>query len=302
MSNIAAPSLEEISAEVHQPTWPYDLQWLEIIQHADDDLAVFTAVLESEPVMASRILRLVNSPCFDFPCKITCLQSAIHHVGVPVFKNLALCSTILTWSADRMCGLLNLNRLCQDSLRRALFARGLGKVLGVDDTERVFTSALLQDMALPWLVQKRPVAYHELLGGLENGVLRLSILERERFGWTHAEVGAQLARDWNLADGIAESIELHVALDDLLTDGTTDAGLLAVSLSALLPAACELFWHEREKFETTYHYLCANGPELPELLEQVDRDFAHFASSLQMAIPARSLGEMLDSDAVVALK
>ena len=61
------------------------------------------------------------------------------------------------------CGPFDLKSLWQDSLRRGLFARAMGKLLGLREAEEAFAAALLQDMAIPLLAKELPEEYTELL-------------------------------------------------------------------------------------------------------------------------------------------
>ena len=58
----------------------------------------------------------------------------------------------------------------------------------------------LQDMAIPVLAKVLPSEYGQLLERRGEDNRRLSQLERERFGWTHADAAARLAIEWNLPE------------------------------------------------------------------------------------------------------
>ena len=188
------------------------------------------------------------------------------------------------------CGPFDLKSLWQDSLRCALFARAMGNLLGLAETEEPFAAALLQDMAVPVLAKEATELYTRLLQTRNQQQVRLSTLEREVFGWSHAEVAGLMARRWNLPGQFAELIENHVAVETWAAQPEKEAANLAVSLAGLLPAASDPLWTECEAFEACYEKVKpAGSPPAAAMLAQIDGEFAQFAPVAKMNVPARSL-------------
>jgi HD-like signal output (HDOD) protein len=188
------------------------------------------------------------------------------------------------------CGSLDLKSLWQDSLRRGLFARSLGKLLGLKDAEESFAAALLQDMAVPLLAKELTERYGDLIERREGGQVKLSDLERDSFGWTHAQAGALIAENWNLPDGFAQLIANHNQPEEQIETCGRDPSGLAVALSSLLPATCDESWPEFPRFEAVYRSL--PGRELPPLeafLARVDSEVAEFAPVLDLSAPSKTL-------------
>ena len=98
-----------------------------------------------------------------------------------------------------------------------------------------------------------------------------------------------MARQWSLPEQFAQLIEAHTRLDEFLTEGCKDPGKLAVALSALLPAAHDSHWYEREKFLSAFDQLSGGARPLDEIFVQVDHEFTEFAPVLKLATPAKSL-------------
>ncbi|MEQ8789104.1 MAG: HDOD domain-containing protein [Pirellulaceae bacterium] len=291
MSNSEKPDLKQLLAGAQLPALPQSaIRLLELSQDPENGPEEFAVPIESDPGLTGQVLRFVNSSYFGFSREISSVKLAITLVGIRTIKNFALWSAVFSLMPNPKCGPFDLKSLWQDSLRRGLFARAVGRLLGLKDAEDLFAAALLQDMAVPLLAKELPQQYEELLDGREAGRSRLSELEKERFGWTHAEAAGVMARGWSLPEEFAVLIEVHADLDELLAAETPEPNKLAVSLSALLPSASDPSWGERERFEEIYAKL--RGPEWPEivdLLGQVDTDFEEFAPVLKLAVPGRSL-------------
>ena len=120
-------------------------------------------------------------------------------------------------------------------------------------------------MAIPLLAKEQPAKYLKLLEGRKEGEKRLSDLERAEFGWTHAEAAGFMARQWSLPEEFAQLIEAHTKLDEFLKEGCKEPGKVAVAFSALLPAAHDDEWFEREKFLSAFHKLAGRQQTIDDI-------------------------------------
>jgi HD-like signal output (HDOD) protein len=253
----------------------------------------FAKPIEADPGLTSQVLRFVNSSYFGFSREIAGVRQAVQLVGIRTVKNFALWSAVFSLMPNPKCGPFDLKCLWQDSLRRALFAKVVANLLGLKDGEDAFVAALLQDMAVPILAKAYPGEYEKLLEARDNGKRRLSDLERERFGMTHAEAAGRMARHWNLPEGTSQLMEKHATLSELLP-GAARPEQLAVALSALLPACRDEAWPEFALFEERYQKLMPAEPTAVELLRRIDEDFAGMAPILKIALPKKTLAESYD--------
>ena len=266
------------------------IRLLELSKDTENGPAEFAIPIESDPGLTSQVLRFVNSSYFGFSREISTVKLAITLVGIRTIKNFALWSAVFSLMPNPRCGPLDLKSLWQDSLRRGLFARAFGKHLGLKDAEEPFAAALLQDMAVPLLAKELPDEYNELFTQRDGGKAKLSDLEREKFGWTHADAGHTIAESWNLPEEFIHLIQSHNSLDSLMEKADATHGELAVALSSLLPASSDETWGECARFETAYKKIGGNGvPEVTEFLAQIDEEFIEFAPLLEMNTPSRTL-------------
>lgn len=286
-------NLERLLENAQLPGLPQSaIRLLELSQDSKNGPAEFAKPIEGDPGLTSQVLKFVNSSYFGFSREISNVKLAITLVGIRTIKNFALWSAVFSLMPNPKCGPFDLKSLWQDSLRRGLFARAFGKLLGMKEAEEPFAAALLQDMAVPLLAKERPEVYAKLLEKRDGGKVRLSQLELESFGWTHAQAAARMATHWNLPEAFVKLIENHSMIDTLAATAGTSPGELAVALSSLLPIGKDDEWHEAAKFEAIYNQLKpANGPPAAEFLGRIDQEFADFAPVLKISVPAKSLAE-----------
>jgi len=294
--------LDKILGSAQLPALPQSaIRLLKLSQDPENGPAEYALPIETDPGLAGQVLRFVNSSYFGFSREISSVKLAITLVGVRTIKNFSLWNAVFSLMPNPRCGPFELKLLWQDSLRRALLARKVAKLLGCSEPEEPFAAALLQDMAVPVLAREAPQLYVRLLGARHDGQRRLSDLEEQVFGWTHAAAAGKMARHWNLPEQFAVLVECHPHIERWASDPQGEPAKLAVALSALLPAAADPVWQERSRFEQYYTQTAPHGsPELPALLEQTDQEFMEFAPVLKVATPRKSLLECLEETFAVS--
>jgi len=293
MNNPTASSqfdLGRILQTAQLPALPQSaIKLLELSRDPENGPPEFAVPIEADPGLAGQILKFVNSSYFGFSREINNVRMAITLVGIRTIKNFSLWSAVFSLLPNPKCGPFDLKSLWQDSLRRALFARAMGKLLGLKEAEEAFSAALLQDMAIPLLAKELPNEYVDLLVARQDGQRRLSDLERERFGWNHAEAAAMMARKWKMPEAFADLLQRHISISAAPPSTPLEMTQLAVSLSAMLPSASDPLWYDCAQFESVYNRLSPQGPSVQELLGRIDQEFKDFAPVLKLAAPAKTL-------------
>jgi HD-like signal output (HDOD) protein len=287
--------LKELLSGAQLPALPQSAtRLLKLSQDPENGPAEFAVPIEADPGLTGQVLRFVNSSYFGFRQEISSVKLAISLVGIRTIKNFALWSAVFSLLPNPKCGPFDLKRLWQDSLRRGIFARSFGKIIGLAEAEDLFATALLQDMAIPLLAKELPADYQQMLDARQDGAHRLSDLERERFGWTHAEAGGELARGWGLPESFASTVQAHIHLAQIGSSERSNGSADAIILSSMLPSVCDHVWSEREAFTTLYLRLAGQkASPLGEVFGRIDAEFTEFAPVLKLATPAKALIESL---------
>jgi len=292
-------NLQEVLANTQLPALPTSaMQLLELSQNPTNGPAEYARPIEADAGLMGQVLRFVNSSYFGFSREIGSIQQALTLVGVRTIKNFALWSAVYTLIPNPKFGSFDLRGLWQDSLRRAVFARSLGRELRLTNAEELFAAALLQDMAIPLLLKALPEQYEGMIARQGKERIRLSSLEKELFGWDHAQAAAALCRNWRLPEEFAVLIERHPALNDLLDGPTPRIDAACVALASLLPSCRDEQWHEEEEFTDGLDRISSTRPlDLPRLLSEVDKSFEEFAPVLKIQVPDKSLSDWLTESA-----
>ncbi len=284
-------SLEQVLASAQLPALPQTaIRLLELSQDASNGPAEYAKPIEADPGLMGQILRFVNSSYFGFSREIASIKQALALVGVRTIKNFALWSAVFSLVPDPKFGPFDLKKLWQDSLRRAVFARLLGRKIKLHNAEDLFAAALLQDMAIPLLLKELPKQYESLLERRDVEKLRLSQLEQGLFGWDHAQAAAALVRNWRLPEEFAVLIERHPNLNELLSVSPPVVDAACVALAALLPSCQDDQWSDWNEFCTGLQQIApSTNYQIQALLAESDASFEEFAPIMKLALPSKSL-------------
>lgn len=283
--------LEQALAAAELPALPQcAIRMLQICQDREAGPTELAAAIQSDLGLAGQVLRFANSSYFAFVRRVASVRHAVTLVGMRTIKNFVLWSAVFSQVPDPKCGRFRLRHLWEDSLRRALLARDLVALFGSPGADDAFAGALLQDMAIPLLSTGSPALYARLLEVRDCGQTRLSTLEREAFGWTHAEAGRRIALHWNLPENLAAMVGGHLEIDRWAAQRASHPAELAVALSALLPSGVDPRWLECETLAVHYQRVVPDGsPPLASILSQIDDEFRKLAPVVTAGNPRLSL-------------
>ncbi|TWU55527.1 HDOD domain-containing protein [Rubripirellula reticaptiva] len=295
MTTTTPLALEDVFHTEVLPALPHSaIGLLQLSQNADCGPADFAKPIEADPGLMGQVLKFVNSSYFGFSREIMSVQQALTLVGTRAITNFALWNAVFSVIPNPTFGPFDLKSLWQDSLRRALFARMVGRSLKLASAEDLFAGALLQDMAIPLLLKELPAQYESLVTRRAAEGRRLSGLEKEMFGWDHADAAAMLASRWNLPDDFVDLIAQHTRLDELLAAGKSQQGPACVALASLLPSCCDDNWQEQNEFVAGFKQLTGQtDAQLAELFDTVDQATADFAPLLKLPVPKKTLAEYM---------
>lgn len=161
----------------------------------------------NDPMLTSRVLRLANSPIYSFQQSVTNIGSAVGAIGNKAIYEMVLVSTV----ADSFASEIRNTVIGRDnwlhSLAVAIAARELSAMLEMRGTEEAFTCGLLHDIGSLLLFRADAAIYGEIFRQAERR--DTSRIEREIYGFDHAQVGALAAHRWNLSDSVCNMILYH---------------------------------------------------------------------------------------------
>lgn len=183
---------------------PVVMTLFERIEHGSAES--IAQVIETDPAMSARLLRLANSAFFG-SSGVGSVQDAVVRVGTVDVAALVLASEVMQLFRGIPLERWNLQRFWDHSLLTACFAQVLAP-RATTPAQSVWLCGLLHDIGKLALVRHCPDEYAQVLALDERGVALLDA-ERAVFGQTHAAVGEALLRTWRLPDELAICAACH---------------------------------------------------------------------------------------------
>lgn len=166
-------------------------------------------VISHDPSLTARILRIVNSAYYALAVKIEVVSRAVSVIGEDDLRNLVLATSAVDTFKRIPNQLVDIDLFWRHSVHTGIIARLLSKHCNILHGERLFVAGLLHDIGKLILYFKEPeISQQVLLHAAEtDGVLFHA--EQEIIGFTHADVGGALMRNWEMADTLIEVINCH---------------------------------------------------------------------------------------------
>lgn len=207
---------QKLAAAVDRmPAFPRSVQQiLQLTRDVNCSPKDLVRVIDHDPVVTVKILRVVNSAYYSLPKQITSVNHAVVYMGFNSVKNLALSiAAIGMLPKDNLAG-FDAQQYLLHSLTTANIAKLLAPRVNADPTD-CFIAGLLHDFGKVVFAQFMPKEFREALAMSEWGQSSLHIALRDVIGTDHAVVGAMLVEKWRFAANLVETIR-HQHGDDLL--------------------------------------------------------------------------------------
>jgi len=168
-------------------------------------------VISLDPVLAGKVLKLVNSAYFGFSEKMSSTVRAIVVLGLNTIKNLALSTAALETISTAGATGLNMDEFWRHLLATGVYAKLVARKISVHKNflEDYFLCGLMHDIGKIVLNNMNPVGYGKLIGAARASGKPLHLYETAIFGINHAEIGKLLGGKWGLQEQIVEAMALH---------------------------------------------------------------------------------------------
>ena len=230
-------------------------QLMDLADDPDVPASEIAELILYEPVVTANLLKMANSAMFGFKVKIDSVHDAVVRMGLKRVVELALMSSVTKSLKSNQKGYgLEDGQLWKQSVSCALMASAAADKVDSSIKHVVFTAALLKDIGVIVMDRHIRAVAAEIQLAMQDGGLDLVAAERQVLGIDHADLGARIARTWNLSETLADAIHNHHLSDDLPEVSTETALVyIADSICTLSGINAEMFCGDTGQQE----YLCA---------------------------------------------
>lgn len=184
------------------PTPPFvAMEIIRLTRDPESSAADLAKVLGHDPVLATRILQVANSPAYGLSREVTNVDRATALLGLKAVKMMALSFSLAADVGDDA-GALSLKTYWHHSLLNAVTARRWAELTHPGLSEEAFLSGLLSNLGRLVLARARQDEYRKVLDASASSWPN-DDAEAAVFGFSSGEVTALLLEEWGLPEIIS---------------------------------------------------------------------------------------------------
>ncbi len=180
---------------------------LQLLQDVNVTTRSLANAVGYDPALATRILRLANSPIYYLQREVTSIHQAIEIIGLRSLYDILMLGVASSAFSKEIQHSVIGRIIWEHSLTVGLFARELSQIMGMRGAEEVFICGLLHDIGKIMLLRADSENYSAVLE--KKSETEMLNWETETFGYDHSQVGAIVARGWKLPDEVCQVILNH---------------------------------------------------------------------------------------------
>ena len=163
-------------------------------------------VINKDPVMTVKVLRVVNSVYYSLPRKIASIDQAVVFLGFNPIKNLALGIAAVGMLPGHAVAGFDSHRYLMHSLMTAGIARQLGHWLADTDPHDLFIAGLLHDFGKVVVAQVMPGEYRRAAEFSVWHELSLHQALQQMAGVDQVSLGAALLEHWRFPQALVDAL------------------------------------------------------------------------------------------------
>jgi len=166
-------------------------------------------IIERDPILATNILKIANSPLYGFMQKVRTISHAISLLGIQKIKNIAFSYSIFDF-LKRVNYKAEYGRIFYLILKKSLLISSISSILTKKinflEDEEMLLSGLLAEIGQIVLFLYSPDKYSSIYNVVDTELIKN---EEKEFKTDHVKIGIELLKSWNLPDMFGIGIKNH---------------------------------------------------------------------------------------------
>ncbi len=206
------PSIQKLIADVPRALGSYGpiLQEVEeVLADPQSSLIHVGAVIEKDPDLTARLLRLGNSAFYGFPSRLETVSEAVGLIGIQQVQDLISASNVMDTFSGVNPDFVNMESFWRHSLACGIGARILAIEKRMPKPEKFFVAGLLHDAGRLVLFSQAPQLAEVIMERAQQNRMLLRDAETEVMGFDHAQIGEALLRSWAYPPNLVQAVANH---------------------------------------------------------------------------------------------
>jgi HD-like signal output (HDOD) protein len=180
-----------------------------VLDDPDSTLADVTVVVEKDPALTVKLLRMVNSAYFGLESDIDTVSRAIGLLGTQEVHDLVLATSVAQSFEGMSNEIMDMQKFWRRSVVCAITARELASLCNLVQSERLFVIGLLRDIGHLFIYQLAPNEARQSISLSREQNIPVYKMERRLLGVDHSKIGAHLMHQWQLPQSLWEPTEFQ---------------------------------------------------------------------------------------------
>lgn len=254
----------------------------ELIQDPNSSADDISEIINTDPALTTRLLKVVNSPYYGFPSQITTISRAITIIGTSELIQLVLATSVINSFKGIPEDLISMEEFWTHSVACALTAKILAKKCKFPAGEHFFTAGLLHNIGALVLYQTMPELAREAINSARFGHETLYHAEGRLLGFDHCGVGEALIKSWRLPAALMEVTRYHHS-PTLAEEFKTEVAV--VHIADIIVTSTGLYGHAGDSHVSplstgAWEHLNLDAQELDDIVEQLANKISDLTSAL----------------------
>lgn len=212
MGQISVELSKRLSSAVDRmPAFPKSVQRiLELTRDINCRPKDLVAVIEKDPVITIKVLKIINSAYYGLPNKITSINQSVIYLGVNTLKNLALSFSTMGMLPARNAAGFDVQHYLMSSLVTANLTRLVSAKHAPElDPTDCYIAGLLHDFGKVVFALYMAPEFRRAMETSITDKMSLHKAEESVIGADHTLVGSMLVKRWQFPDHLVECIANH---------------------------------------------------------------------------------------------
>jgi len=206
---------------------------IQMCQDLNVDYKKVGKVIQSDPGLSVRLLRIANSSYYGQTNQVTAIVRALTIIGLKEVKTIGLSYKLMNVIREFASVSFDFVAFWERSLVMGVLAKEMARELGSQLLDEAFLAGLLQDLGIVILRTNQGDEYQRIANAAAaNMEIPLVKLEQHVFNTDHARIGADACGKWKFSKLLIEAIRYHHTPPKKLESGDEYSEIRAVAYAA----------------------------------------------------------------------
>jgi putative nucleotidyltransferase with HDIG domain len=181
---------------------------IDLLDNPEVELEELADMILTDQVMASRVIKIVNSPLFRPMHEIKSIKRALIYLGFRHIREIALTCSIIDAFGTRS-GVFDIKTFWEHSFGVGVVAKIIAQRVRYPEVEKAYIVGIVHDIGEVFLSYYFMDEFQKIVDMLQGTPKSFVEAEEVILGTTHCEVGLCLAKKWNFPSEYCDVIQNH---------------------------------------------------------------------------------------------